>query len=142
MAELSLDDLKIRIRQSVLARLPEVWAIYLFGSAARGDSWRDSDLDVAVLLPPDQALEQPWEIAGQLGSELGRDVDLVDLRRAGHLLCMQVLADGLVLYNAEPGLVLAWEGSAMTRYGHHRREIAGLMADFRETGIGYARSPG
>lgn len=138
MAELPLDDLKIRIRKSVLDLLPDVWAIYLYGSAARADAWPGSDLDVAVLLPPDHAVEQPWQIAGQLAGELGREVDLVDLRQAGNVLCMQVLAEGVVLYNAEPGEVLAWEAGAMTRYGHYRHEIADLMADFRATGIGYA----
>ncbi len=140
MAELSFDALKIRICESVLDIFPDVWAVYLYGSTARGDSWSGSDLDVAVLLPPGQAVEQPWRIAGQLASELGREVDLVDLRQAGDVLCMQVLAEGVVLYNAEPGKVLAWEGGAMTRYGHYRREIADLMADFRATGTGYAGS--
>lgn len=138
MAELSLDDLKTRVRQSVLDLLPDAWAIYLYGSVARGDAGPGSDLDVAVLLPPNQVLEQPWQLAGQLSGVIGQDVDFVDLRQAGHVLCMQVLAEGVVLYNAEPGQVLGWEASAMTRYGHYQYEVAGLMADFRSTGIGYA----
>jgi predicted nucleotidyltransferase len=140
MAELPLDDLKTRVRQSVLDLLPDAWAIYLYGSMARGDAGPGSDLDVAVLLPPNQTLEQPWQLAGRLSGVLGQDVDLVDLRQAGHVLCMQVLAEGVVLYNAEPGQVLGWEASAMTRYGHYKYEVAGLMADFRSTGIGYADS--
>lgn len=139
-ATLTTDALKMRIRESVLSIFPDVWAIYLYGSTARGDSWQGSDLDVAVLLPPGQALEQPWQIAGQLAGVLGREVDLVDLRQSGDVLCMQVLAEGVLLYNGEPGEVLAWEARAMSRYGHYRREIADLMADFRATGIGYAGS--
>jgi predicted nucleotidyltransferase len=140
MAELTLEALKNRIRESVLDIFPDVWAIYIYGSTARGDSWSGSDLDVAVLLPPGQVVEQPWQIAGQLAGALGREIDLVDLRQSGDVLCMQVLAEGVELYNAEPGEVLAWEARAMTRYGRYRREIADLMADFRATGIGYAGS--
>jgi hypothetical protein len=73
-----------------------------------------------------------------LAAELGRDVDLVDLRQAGDVLRMQVLQDGVILYNARPGEVLAWEAGAMTRYGHYRREVSDLVKDFRKTGIGYA----
>ena len=140
MPELSPGDLKIRIREAVVEQLPDVWAIYLYGSSARGDEFPSSDLDVAVLLPPGRCLKQPWQMAEQLAGALGRDVDLVDLRRAGDVLCMQVMAEGVVLYNAEPGEVLAWEAGAMTRYGHYRHEVSGLMVDFRASGIGYAGS--
>jgi predicted nucleotidyltransferase len=39
-------------RDTVLATLPDVWAVYVYGSFARGEDWPDSDLDIAVLLPP------------------------------------------------------------------------------------------
>lgn len=125
-------------RDTLLELLPEAWAVYVHGSFARGDARPDSDLDLAVLMPSNQVLEEPWELAAKVATRVGREVDLVDLRRASDVLRMQVLGHGQVLYNARPGEVLGWEGQAMTRYGHYRREVAGLAEQFRKTGVGYA----
>jgi uncharacterized protein len=138
MNEIARNELLTHARDAVLGVLPDVWAIYLYGSVARGDAGPHSDLDLAVLLPPNNSLERPWHLAGELAAKLGRDVDLVDLRQAGDVLRMQVLQDGVILHNARPGEVLAWEAGAMTRYGHYRREVSDLVKDFRKTGIGYA----
>lgn len=138
MTEIARHDRMKSVCDAVLAVVPDVWAVYLYGSVARGDQGPKSDLDLAVLLPPGSCLEQPWQLAGQLSGKLGREVDLVDLRKAGDVLRMQVLQDGVMLYNACPGEVLAWEAGAMTRYGHYRREVSDLVKDFRRTGIGYA----
>lgn len=125
-------------RDVLLDWLPGAWAVYVYGSFARGDAGPDSDLDLAVLLPPDQALEMPWDIATRVAERVRREVDLVDLRRASDVLRMQVLKHGRILHNARPGEVLAWEAQAITRYAHYRREVAALMDQFRHTGVGYA----
>jgi predicted nucleotidyltransferase len=44
-------------RDALLAALPDVWAIYVYGSFARGDEWPNSDIDLAVLLPADRQIE-------------------------------------------------------------------------------------
>jgi hypothetical protein len=41
------------------------------------------------------------------------------------------------LVELDPEKVLAWEASAMSRYGHYREEVRDLLDDFRRTGIGY-----
>lgn len=140
MDDSKANDFLAAARDALLDLLPEAWAVYAHGSFTRGDARPDSDLDLAVLLPPGQALEQPWELAAKLATRVGREVDLVDLRQASDVLRMQVLKHGHVLYNARPAEVLEWEAQAMTRYGHYRYEVAGLIEQFRKTGIGYAGS--
>ena len=40
---------------TVLKHYPEVQAIYLFGSYGAENEWPDSDVDIALLLPPVKA---------------------------------------------------------------------------------------
>ncbi len=126
-------------RDAVLASLPHAWAIYAFGSFARGDESSQSDLDLAVLLPPEQTIVDLLGVIAGVAARTGRDVDLVDLRRAGDVLRHEVLEQGKALYSSAPDQVLVWEASAMSRYGHYREEVRGILEDFERTGIAYAR---
>ncbi len=124
-------------RDTVLAALPEAWAVYVYGSFARGEDWPDSDLDIAVLLPPEQRIPDLLELIGAISKQIHRDVDVVDLRRVGDVLRREVLENGRTLFESDAERVLAWEASAMSRYAHYREEVRDILADFRRTGIGY-----
>jgi predicted nucleotidyltransferase len=124
-------------RDTVLATLPEAWAVYVYGSFALGEDWPDSDLDIAVLLPPEQRIANLLDLMGDISEHVHRDVDVVDLRRVGDVLRREVLENGRTLFESDPEKVLAWEASAMSRYAHYREEVRGILDDFRRTGIGY-----
>ena len=124
-------------RDTVLATLPKAWAIYVYGSFAREEDWPHSDLDIAVLLPPEQRIPDLLELIGEISKQIHRDVDVVDLRRVGDVLRREVLESGRSLFESDPEKVLAWEASAMSRYAHYREEVRDILDDFRRTGIGY-----
>jgi uncharacterized protein len=124
-------------RDTVLAALPDAWAVYAYGSFARGEEWPESDLDIAVLLPPSGRIPDLLELVGAISERVRRNVDVVDLRRVGDVLRREVLDSGRILFESDPENVLAWEASAMSRYGHYREEVRDLLDDFRRTGIGY-----
>lgn len=111
---------------ALTAALPEAWAIYVYGSAARGDEHQGSDIDLAVLLPPGQRIADPLSLSTQIAESVGRDVDLVELRRVNLDLVQEVLRDGRVLLLRQPEETLAWEAEAMTDYqlfNARRRDI-------------------
>jgi predicted nucleotidyltransferase len=124
-------------RDTVLATLPDAWAVYVYGSFARGEEWPDSDLDIAVLLPPEQRIPDLLELIGDISEHVQRDVDVVDLRRVGDVLRREVLENGRTLFESDPEKVLAWEASAMSQYARYREEVRDILDDFRRTGIGY-----
>ena len=124
-------------RDALRTALPDAWAIYVFGSFARGEEWPDSDLDLAVLLPPARRIESVLDVISELSRVVHREVDVVDLRRAGDVLRREVLLEGQALHVSEPDQVLAWEAAAMSRYARHREEIRDILEDFRRTGVGY-----
>lgn len=78
--------------------LPSLQALYLFGSQATGEASRDSDVDLAVLLPEPLSTEQRWQLSNALADRLGKAVDLIDLRQASTVMQQQVLSEGLRLW--------------------------------------------
>jgi len=126
-------------RDVLLTAFPDAWAIYLYGSFARGDESRSSDIDLALLLPPDEKIVDSLSVISDVSTRVHREVDLVDLRRVSDVLRREVLAEGRILHVSQPDRVLEWEGTAMSRYQRYRQEVADLLADFQKTGIGFRR---
>jgi predicted nucleotidyltransferase len=137
MKAIEREEVLTAARDALLAALPDAWAIYVFGSFASGEEWPGSDLDLAVLLPPARRIENLLEVMGTVSAQVHRDVDIVDLRRAGDVLRSEVLSGGRPLHVSQPDHVLAWEAAAMSRYARHREEIRDILEDFRKTGVGY-----
>jgi predicted nucleotidyltransferase len=125
-------------RDAVLAAMPEAWAVYLYGSFAQATESPHSDVDIAVLLPPGREIPDLLETISNISQHLGREADLVDLRRAGDVFRREVLDKGRSVYVSRPEEVLAWEASALSRYGIYREDIRGILEDFERTGVGYA----
>jgi len=80
---------------------PEVAAVYLFGSEARGHVHRGSDVDLAVTVRGPLEGMARIEMETQLSNLLRRDVDLVVFGRAPSLLQHQILKYGRVIYEAD-----------------------------------------
>lgn len=108
LAEGELDYLRthwglMRALTGVLRTEPNVRLAVLYGSMARGEDRRDSDVDVLVELNPD-ASEAARGLAVRLERALGRDVDVARLDRAREsapLLVLQALEEGRVLVDRD-----------------------------------------
>jgi predicted nucleotidyltransferase len=118
------------IRQAV----PDVQAIYLFGSHARGDAISTSDIDLAVLaaLPIDPLAR--FELQERLAAALHADVDLVDLRAASTVLRTQVLEPGRVLFERSTSEREEFEAFTLGAYARLNEERRGILDDVRRSG--------
>lgn len=82
--------------------------IILFGSYARGEADEYSDLDLVVIKPTDQRfIDRLIETARCLDNDLGKvDVfvytpeELEEMKQSGNPFIEQVLAEGIVIYEA------------------------------------------
>lgn len=73
--------------------------IVAFGSAARGESRPDSDLDIAILTTRDPDYELFQNAFGAISDVFrGQNVDLRFLNGADPLFTMQVVRDGVLLF--------------------------------------------
>lgn len=77
--------------RDVLCRREGLIAAYLFGSRADGSATEASDFDIAVLFGRPLPLQEQLRLEDELALELGRTVDLVDLRTADPFLALAIL---------------------------------------------------
>ena len=127
------DEIVTRIRR----RLPDVVAIYRFGSSGTPHERPDSDVDLAVLSARPLDPVARWELAQALAGLLHRDVDLVDLLRASTVLRAQVVAYGARLYCADERVCATFEDYAFSSYARLNEERHEILADIRARGSVY-----
>lgn len=112
-------DATIAALRGRLEREPCVIAAWLFGSVARGTPRPDSDVDVALLTgeAATRTIEDlRLDLAAELASAVGREVDLVVLDRAPADLVHRVLRDGALLLERDRSARIRFEVDARNRY--------------------------
>lgn len=132
-----------------LASRPEVQLGYLFGSTARKQTHRQSDLDLAVLVDQEQYRrldrEAPWGYLASLNSALmgllqRNDIDLVLLHLAPTLLRHEVVRRGQLLFCRDEKVRVDFEVDTRRTYldTQHLRHIqrAYLYADIEQGRFG------
>ncbi len=112
----------------VAEALPEAWAIYAYGSFARGDEWPDSDIDLAVLMAPKVGISDRLGLITEVSRHTGREVDIVNLRAVNLDLVHEVLREGRPLMVRRPEDVLCWEAERMTDYAEFNPRRAEILA--------------
>ncbi|SIR37796.1 type VII toxin-antitoxin system MntA family adenylyltransferase antitoxin [Domibacillus enclensis] len=72
--------------------------IILFGSFAKERNRPESDLDLAYFSEKALSSYERFELAGELAIITGREVDLVDLKKADTIFTMQIFSQGEPIY--------------------------------------------
>jgi predicted nucleotidyltransferase len=118
--ETGSDRLLARLSGALAGENTDLCCAYLFGSWARGDARRDSDVDVAVLFsadPPRTLAGLHLDLADRLKGALGgRPVDLVVLNHAPVDLVHRVLRDGVLLLERDRSARIRFEVRARNEY--------------------------
>lgn len=127
-----------RVLAHLLAGLPDLMAVYVFGSQATGDAHADSDLDLAVLSagPVDPLLL--WQLSGELADIVAMPVDLLDLRSASTVMQYQVITTGHRLWNKD-GQAGIFESFILSEKTALDAARAGLLADIQKEGKVHGR---
>ncbi len=122
------------VRQAI----PDLIALYRFGSQANGNIRPESDVDLAVLARhPIPALRR-FELAQELAAQLHRDVDLVDLRIASTVMRMQVISTGECLFKESDRRQDEFEDLVYSTYARLNEERREILNDVRARGSVYA----
>ena len=95
--------------ETALAADTDLHTVVLYGSGARGrlrgPGELESDVDVAVAADEELSLERRLNLAAKLGTELRREMDVVDLHRMHGLILREILTAGRFIRKQNPDFV-------------------------------------
>jgi predicted nucleotidyltransferase len=130
--------------RAALQNGPDLVAVYLFGSTARGQAHALSDVDVAVLFAAELSaaglFARTLELGVVLDEALRRPVDVIALNRAPPALCFQVLRHGRLLLENDRTQRCVFVMHALGRYYDAKPYLdyhnTRLLSRIREEGLG------
>ncbi len=125
MSDSGVQTLVTRLRgclPPILARYPVVLA-YLHGSAARGKTTRFSDIDIALVAPPDSDLDPYHQLMLELQIENEMEqacgipnAEIMFMNEAPIAFQGKVLTEGILLYTADEDFRVEFETMTRKRY--------------------------
>lgn len=121
------------LQSLLIERLPNLQAIYAFGSQISGEAGANSDLDLAVLVAGTSDPILLWTLAGELADLAGVPVDLLDFRAASTVMQSRILTTGERWW-ALDSRVDAYEAAMLNEKLELDAARAGLLADIQREG--------
>jgi len=129
------------IVEVVCRHYPDVQAVYLFGTYCTRDEGPDSDVDIALLLPvPSSKMARSLAMGacwGELASVLGKDVDLVNLRRVDTVFQNEILNTARELFVGNRNAADEFSLLVMSLYQKLTEERAEIVQEIMRTGRVY-----
>lgn len=119
--------------QLLRQRVPNLLAVYAFGSRVQGTAGAQSDLDLAVLLAGMADPVALWSLAGDLADVAGCDVDLIDLRAASTVMQHQIITTGARSWSLDSQAAV-FEAAVLSEKTALDTARARLLSDIRERG--------
>lgn len=118
-----------KLTDKIKTALPKVEIIYLFGSQATASAGKESDYDLAVLLPVDTNVNELmiFNLQQELASLVNSDVDLIFLNKASLVLKFQVISSGIVLYSKQEKLPAVFEMTVLSMYQRFNEERKDIL---------------
>jgi predicted nucleotidyltransferase len=141
--EVEIDALKDSEIASVVTEIsshvPEVDAIYIYGSMSKGEGRSDSDVDIAILTDKPLRVQDVILIKAKLERMLKRDVDLLDLRRASTEMAYQVTTDGICILGEESEKTGLFDVAISSMYFDLELSRRDIVKDVLKRGSVYGR---
>ncbi len=125
----------------ICAYLPDVRAIYLFGTWGTKDEWPDSDIDIALLLNSDKAkktgLSAMSNLRVALESALEKEVDLINISMVSTVFQKEIIITGRRIYCADEYGTDEFEMVALSLYQKLNAERGAILEEALKCGRFY-----
>ena len=130
------------IARIVVEHYPAAQAIYLFGTYGTADEWPDSDVDIALLLPPDEARRGGHMALSKarvaIERLLGKDVDLINLRQVSTVFQKEIIMAERRIFCADAYAADEFEMLVLSYYQKLSEERADVLAEGLRSGRFYS----
>jgi predicted nucleotidyltransferase len=126
------------IVKTLQGRVPDLLAVYAFGSRMQGTAGPQSDLDLAVLVAGYADPLALWSLSGDLADVAGCPVDLLDLRAASTVMQHQIITTGQRWWAGDAQAAL-YEVAILSEKTALDTARAGLLDDIQKRGSIYGR---
>jgi predicted nucleotidyltransferase len=129
------------LANTVLRHYPATQAVYRFGSYGTQQQWPNSDADIALLLPPDEARRagslSMTELQASLERLLDKEVDLINLRQVSTVFQKEIILAERRIFCANRYAADEFEMLVLSLYQKLNEERAELMAEGLSSGRFY-----
>lgn len=122
------------IRDRLLEIMPKLKAIYVFGSFAKGEANKDSDIDIGIISEDGLSPSATFDIAQQLAVLLNRDIDLLDIEQVPLVMQFQVISTGKNIYTKYPLELLEFETRITSMYQRFNEERKYIIDEIVNSG--------
>lgn len=129
--------IKAEIISTIKTRIPDVMAIYIFGSYADDTSNAESDIDVAFLAKESFGNIERWKLQEHMAQRLKKDVDLIDMRQASTIMKKQVIENGERIFVIQENEVEWFESLSIWLYIDLMELNRPIYEDIKERGSVY-----
>lgn len=121
----------------LLRRKAAAYVIIVFGSYGKGLAREDSDIDIAYLGDSELGGYENFMLAQEIAALLGRDVDLLDLRRSSTVMKAQIITGGEVIYCSDEMRRADFFMKALKEYALLNEERAVVLREIERRGSVY-----
>lgn len=129
---------KDNIKQYIVKKLCP-YAIFIFGSAAKGHMKSDSDIDIAFLNDKSLSDYDIFIASQELADRINRDVDLIDLSKASTVMQAQVVCTGITIHNTDALRTSLFRMQALKEYAVLNEQRKCILESIRERGFEYGQ---
>jgi predicted nucleotidyltransferase len=116
------------------AGLPELEAVYRYGSAGTEYERAESDIDLALLTATPLGFDSLMRLAAQIERLTGKEIDLNDMRRLPVTLRVQIVTGGVRLYASNHAASEEYDSRVLSDYAYLNEARRGILEDVRARG--------
>ena len=124
-----LDPLIIK---TIIAEVPDVQAIYRYGSAGSKYERHDSDIDIAILANAIVPFQKMTELAATLQDVTERDIDINDLQKLPVTLRVQIVLQGERIFCEDQVAAETYDTHTLSDYVRLNEERQYILKDIQQ----------
>lgn len=129
-----------KIIDLIREKISAVVAIYLFGSRADGTFHRESDFDLAILLPHNSTIDDQalFNLQQDISISINQDVDLICLNNATLVMQFLITSNGILLFQRDKAETLKFETLVLSMYQRFNEERRDILNEIQSSGKIYS----